>query len=338
MKKLYYISAIIISLFIMWSCETDITIDLPQPQEKLVVEGFIETDNNPYVFLTRNSGYFDPVDSTALFKMLILDSTTIPMLQLIGFSQSEIDLFEFAEELTITVTELETNIIDTLKPSVIPYFPFFGYTGNLIEGTNNYSYKLDINYNGNNYFSTTSIPEPIPIDSIWFSSDSTYDDTLGTIGMRFIDPPEIGNFYALHNMVEGEHLTFLKPYFGMNILDDKFLNGDTIVISGITKAKDSNDFFEGDFDPEADWWIEGLFSLNSIVQIRLSSIDSEHFRYWNSLSRHLSTDGNPFVNPASIVSNLHGENVLGIWGGYGTSIERVQITDSATIEILTNKL
>lgn len=336
MKKLIYISAIIISFLTILSCETDITIELPEPQNKLVVEGFIESNNNPYVFLTRNSGYFDPVDSTSLYKMLILDSTTIPMLQLIGFSDSEIEMFEFAEELVITVTELQTNIIDTLKPTVIPYFPFFGYEGNLITGTNNYSYKLDILYNGKEYYSTTSIPEPVPIDSIWFNSDPLYADTLGTIGIRFIDPPQIGNFYAMHNMVEGEHFTFLKPYFGMDLLDDRYLNGDTINWSAITKAKANNDFFEGEFDPEADWWIEGLFSLNSIVKIRLSSIDSEHFRFWNSLSRHLSTDGNPFVNPASVVSNLHEENVLGIWGGYGTSIERVHITDSATIEILTN--
>ncbi|HRW20595.1 MAG TPA: DUF4249 family protein [Bacteroidales bacterium] len=337
MKKTIYIATVIILFVIIWSCETDITVDLPTPQKKLVVEGFIESNNNPYVFLTKNSGYFDPVDSTSLYKMLILDSTTIPMLEQIGFSQTEIELFEFAEELIITVTELETSIIDTLKPSIIPYFPFFGYVASSMTGNNNNSYKLDINYNGSHYFGTTTIPEPVPIDSIWFTTDTAYADTLGTIGIRFIDPPQIGNFYAIHNMVEGEHLTFLKPYFGISIIDDRYLNGDTLKFTGITKAQDNNDFFEGEFDPEADWWAEGLFSLNSIVNIRLSTIDTEHFLFWNSWSRHLATDGNPFVNPASIMSNLHGENVLGVWGGYGTYIERVHITDSATLEILSNK-
>ena len=50
-----------ISLFFL-SCEEEITLDLPQATEKLVVEGVIEPGYPPYVILTRNQGYFDPIN------------------------------------------------------------------------------------------------------------------------------------------------------------------------------------------------------------------------------------------------------------------------------------
>ena len=74
MKKVLYIIA---AVFIFVSCEKDVDIDLPQPDAKLVVEGYIENDAYPIVVLTRNSSYFDPVDSTTLANLFVTNATVV---------------------------------------------------------------------------------------------------------------------------------------------------------------------------------------------------------------------------------------------------------------------
>ena len=43
-------------LIILLSCQEEITLDLPQAEDKLVVEGAIEPGFPAYVILTRNQG------------------------------------------------------------------------------------------------------------------------------------------------------------------------------------------------------------------------------------------------------------------------------------------
>src|SRR5438128_2175171 len=65
------LSVIILLAFIITACQKEITIDLPQPKEKIVVEGHVEQGQKPYVILTKNQGYFSPVDSATLFNSII---------------------------------------------------------------------------------------------------------------------------------------------------------------------------------------------------------------------------------------------------------------------------
>ena len=69
MKKFIFI----ISIFFI-SCQEEITLDISSGENKLVVEGAIENGYPPYVILTKNQGYFDPVNSetyTNLFEMSV---------------------------------------------------------------------------------------------------------------------------------------------------------------------------------------------------------------------------------------------------------------------------
>ena len=63
MKKFLFI---IIALSFFASCEKELDIDLPQPDAKLVVEGWIENGEYPVVIVTRNSSYFAPIDTNFL--------------------------------------------------------------------------------------------------------------------------------------------------------------------------------------------------------------------------------------------------------------------------------
>jgi hypothetical protein len=57
-------------------CERAIEVELPDVPQEWVVEGRIELDQPPVVFLSQTQGYFDPVDST-FFQSLFLGGATV---------------------------------------------------------------------------------------------------------------------------------------------------------------------------------------------------------------------------------------------------------------------
>ena len=53
------------------SCQDEITLDLPKSENKLVVEASIEQGFPPYVILTKNENYFDPIDSETFNNLFV---------------------------------------------------------------------------------------------------------------------------------------------------------------------------------------------------------------------------------------------------------------------------
>ena len=70
-RYLYFIS------IILFSCQDEITLDLPQAENKLVVEATIEQGYPPYVILTKNQGYFDPINSGTFSNIFVTDVESI---------------------------------------------------------------------------------------------------------------------------------------------------------------------------------------------------------------------------------------------------------------------
>ena len=79
MKKYIYI----ISLLLI-SCQEEITLDLPNSQDKIVVEGSIENGFPPIVILTKNQGYFDGSRSLRLRQDIGLSSSLVPSILIEG--------------------------------------------------------------------------------------------------------------------------------------------------------------------------------------------------------------------------------------------------------------
>jgi len=289
------------------SCEIDISVDLPRPEDKIVVEGYIQNGVAPMVFLTKNSGYFDVVNAESLVNMLVY-SDTVRVTVSNGLNSKELEM------------------------TILPQFPYLGYSCEGFVGEVGQEYRLDIYYGSKHYFAYTTIPEPVTIDSVWFTLLKDRD-SLGVLSFRYNDPPEPRNYYALHTRVEGEQQAYYKPYYGSHIDDDLFDNGAVVVYGGVTRGTDMNSFFYEELEDE-EWLNSVAFGKETTVDIRLSSIDSDHYQFWNSYYRHMITWGNPFTNPATVKTNIQGDPGLGVWGGYGTNIVRAYITDSATIEIL----
>ncbi|MDP5075826.1 MAG: hypothetical protein NWP82_05020, partial [Flavobacteriales bacterium] len=70
-KQVGIIGVVVASVLLFVGCEKDITIDLPQAETKIVVQGSIEPGQPPIVILSYSSGYFDPADANALVNSYI---------------------------------------------------------------------------------------------------------------------------------------------------------------------------------------------------------------------------------------------------------------------------
>ena len=62
---------------IFLSCQEEITLDFSQTENKLVVEGAIEPGFPPYVILTKNQGYFEPIDISTYNSLFVNDVDSI---------------------------------------------------------------------------------------------------------------------------------------------------------------------------------------------------------------------------------------------------------------------
>ena len=54
-------SYLVIVIIIFISCSKEVTVDLPAPEEKFVVEGSIENGSAPLIILTRSQPYFSSI-------------------------------------------------------------------------------------------------------------------------------------------------------------------------------------------------------------------------------------------------------------------------------------
>lgn len=278
--------------FLLWititlllqSCEEDITLNLPLPESEIVVEGYIELNKRAYVTLTKSSAYFEPIDSSVLLQYLIHNAI-----------------------ITVSDGILIDTLIEKFDPLNYPTFPYVYESQNMI-GEAGKTYQLNIYVQGKNLHASTSIPEPIPLDSLWFVPDEE-DEYYGFLWCHLTDPPTLGNNYRIFTKRLNQDLNFIPALFG-SVFEDKFINDksfDFYILRGhppnSTAAEDTADF-------------EGFFKQGDSIVVKWCTLDRQHFEFWRSLEIEANNNGNPFASPVNVPTNIN--DGLGIWGGYGT--------------------
>jgi len=286
-QPIFLLIAGLILLITFCSCEKNIMIDVPQAEEKIVVEGWIDQNDYPIVFLTKNLPYFGTIDSAMLFNIIIQDATVIVS---------------------------DGSITDTLKLIPFPdfnYFPPIYYTGYKIKGEVGKTYNLTVKAEGKTLTATTTIPPPVYPDSVWFKIEPQ-QDSLGYLWGSFTDPPELGNYYRLFAKRFSKDKRYI-PVLG-SAYDDKFFNGQSFqfsMIRGVESATDTT------VDEEF-----GFFKIGDTIGVKICTIDKAHYDFWRTAEGEMYSGGNPFVTPTQIVTNIEGGG-LGVWGGYGVYYDTV---------------
>jgi hypothetical protein len=300
MKISYQRFLLFIPVLVMFfaSCQKEVTIDLPEPEARLVVEGWIEQDQYPVVAITRNSPYFSQVDSATLANLFILDAQ-------------------------VFVTEVESNITEQLQldfsNAFLGVWPFICYKGSSLKGEFGNSYQLFIVAEGDTITGLTTITQPVFLDSIWWEPDNAGkpdNDSLGYIWAKYMDDPGLKQYFRLFTQRIGRDNSWV-PAFG-SVYDDMFFNGIEFTFNfyrGIPSLSDS----EGIMNDEELFY----FKKGDTVDVKITSIDREHFEFWRTIEMESFTAGNPFVYPVSIRHNVKG--AVGVWGGYAATIYRMVI-------------
>lgn len=337
MKKYIFI----ISIFFI-SCQKEITLDISSGENKLVVEGAIENGYPPYVILTKNQGYFDPVNSetyTNLFEMSV-DSIKVWYID------------ENGSKINKPLELLDPQISETFIGEAIPL-----YTVNENElteaiikpGEYNFSkagrtYFLEIKWNGQTITSTTTIPNPTPLDCLWVKQTEEFEDKDFKCEIRAIysDPADVQNnilirskrtqHYTIKDSVECEIES--NPDRSLKLVDagaDVLINGETFETyfprpgdGGFPTGKYNSSRYKNCNNGN-----DSIRIPNDVVLIKFCQIDEPSLKFWRSLVRQFGTNGNPFSEPMNLVTNI--DNGLGVWTGYGATYYKVPIIKDTVI-------
>ena len=217
------------------SCQEEVTLDLPQAEDRLVVEGSIEPGFPAYVILTKNQGYFESIDINTYNDLFVTDA-----------SVSVIRDDGKAHPLTL-ITESLISQIETSFDVTINFPPNIIYIDleELLSPTNfsiaNRSYALDIVWNNQSITAETTIPEPTPLDCLWVEqSETAEEDYECDIRAIYSDPADQQNNILIkskriaHYKRVGEHTDSIqceiknKPDTILKLVDagtDVLING-----------------------------------------------------------------------------------------------------------------
>jgi hypothetical protein len=289
-------------VLLLISCEREIEVKLPPAEDKIVIEGFIEQGVPPLVFVTKSMGYFEPTDISTLQSIIVRDATVSMVANGQEIEMDQICVSQLPSEFLPIISELsglsETQLLlfnycfyTTLNPA------FFGKIGT--------TYDLKVTHKGDEFTSSTLIPQPVKLDSLWFKIRNP-EKMTGIVWYKFNDPANVYNAYRIYSKRLGKDSNF-APVSG-SVFEDRFFDGKPIEAY----------FFPG---PRAGQEFRDLLAVEGdTVVVKFCAIDEGVFRFIRDFTTSVSSNGNPFAAPSTIYTNIKG-GALGYWGGYGATYD-----------------
>jgi hypothetical protein len=275
---------VILILFLASACEKDITVDLPNPEIKIVVEGYVETGKYAYVLVSKSSAYFAPFDSTSILNNGVKNAKVI----------------------------ISNGTISDTLIQVSSQYGYLYLSANIIgEVGKNYSLKI-ITEDGIEVTAQTKIYQPIPLDSTWFKVVEN-KDSLGFVWAHLTDPDTLGNIYRWFAKRIGKDNDFIAPLG--SVFEDKFINGKSFDF-GYNRGKLPNSIAVDDNNDE-----QGFFKDGDTIVVKFCTVGRETFDFWRTAETQFSDNGNPFAATTFIKSNINGG--IGIFEGYSPSYDTV---------------
>lgn len=281
MKQTWALSMLLLTLGLT-CCNEDLT-NRDQFVPTIVVDGRIESNDYPRVFLTRNIPYYVCIDSADLIYLVL-------------------------RQAKVTVSDGVNSEILTLMTDKTLFPPFY-YQGTELMGQAGKTYQLRIDYGSEVLTASTTIPYPVTPDSIWFKPKTDNPD-LGEILVRLHDNSDEKNYYKMFSKIKGKQTAFYPTL--ISNFDDQYFNGQEFTFH-LSKGPESYlNLNQKEFS----------FSRNDTVFVKICTLDAQCFEFWKGYQNEVANGANPFASSFhEVKSNIVGG--FGIWGGYGTSVYRV---------------
>jgi FtsP/CotA-like multicopper oxidase with cupredoxin domain len=249
MKRISFLYFPLSIIVVFCSCQKVINVKLNPGAEAYVIEGVI----------TNQPGY-----------------CTVSITQTKDFSSD--NTFPGVSGATVTVENdgVVTTLAETPTGSG-------NYSTSVINGQPGQTYTLHVSVGGSVFTSSSTMPQPVGLDSIYVSRDQTSTKLYTTV--VYSDPAVIKNYYRWVQYVNGFQE---KTIF---IMDDEFNDGLTVT--------NQLNFYNDDSDSRRD------IAYGDSVRIDMLCIDSAVYKYWSSLQQSGTGSGNS-ASPANPVSNIKG--------------------------------
>ena len=302
-RALGILSVLLLFVFLFASCTKDVELDIPGAEEKMVVQGTIEPGQPPLVILTHTNPYFGTNNFTSVDEIFIHNATITVSNGSYTAQLSEICTNDIPDSLLPLIAEYVG--LDSLTLSGVNFCIYSTFDAN-IYGQVGGTYSLNIDNGGKLASAVTTIPQPVPLDSIWFKLEF---DTYGFIWANLSEPLGMGNAYRWFTKRLHQDGSFLAPWG--SAFEDKFIDGTSFEFA--YNRPDTQ--FEETNQPEG----ENYFQIGDTIVVKFCSIDYPHYQFWRTYETQAVNNGNPFAAPTTIRTNITGG--LGIWGGYSPSYD-----------------
>lgn len=301
----------LVGLLLFVSCEKVIDIDPPEGATGIVFEGSIESGSFPIIIISRSQGYFTPIttSASALAEFLVDTAEVYVEVDGVEYMLDRICLsnlppeFQAEAQSILGISELPDGFDICIYASLDP----------ALTGVPGKTYTMRAIVDGNEYRSTTKIPELVALDSLWFKLDiNSASDTFGFIWAKLPDPDTLGNNYYIWTKRLGRDNGFTSV--GGASFDDRFFNGQTFDFN-MSRGRRF-----GVFDANEEE--EGRFRAYDTVVVKFATIDAPVERFWGTARAATSAGFNPFASPVTVISNVD-NNGRGVWGGYGVTYDTI---------------
>ncbi|MBO4646467.1 MAG: DUF4249 domain-containing protein [Bacteroidales bacterium] len=296
---------VLLSPFIFLSCQKEIEVDIPDYERKIVIEGSIENGSPAMVLVSKSVRYFSTLDLETLMN----------------------DVFIRDAIVTVESSDGETEQLNWEYCEDSPVY--FAYVGQM-KGKAGRTYKLRVEWNGQVYTSETSIREPFHLDSAWLAVLDE-NDTLPTSRIQLSDNPSTKDYYQFRIKVHGKKLHDRLWVTSMPVaFDDATFNGQTVNYE-ILRANPSALFAATMSEEEQREYYRLTYRRGDTIYLKTSMLDAPGFDYWSAMTYELAIGQNPFMSPAPVPCNIQGENVIGVWCGYGSTVDTLYYLEDGTM-------
>ncbi|MEO8961179.1 MAG: DUF4249 domain-containing protein [Ginsengibacter sp.] len=254
---------IILLLFLICGCKKVIDVHLENSETQIVITGDVDNRPGPY---------------------------ELKITKTIDFNSDNIFPPVSGAVVKITGNGVTDSLTET-SPGV--------YSTHILQGKAGRTYKMFVSIEGKDYTASSTMPNPVHLDSIDFRSGR--QDALYAVA-NFQDPEGVPNYYQFIEYTDGEKF---RNGRGNSVFDDRLSDGRYI---NRILYNDSSDIKSG-----------------IILTVQMNCVDKEVYNYLSELSQ-ISGGGEGFSSPtpANPTSNIKG-GALGYFSAHTTNSRSVVI-------------
>ena len=271
---------------LMIGCSSEVDLEQPAYDSKIVVDGWIEPDEPAHVFLTRSSPFLTQYDSASIRASFL----------------------NYAK-ITLTTSSGETEVLTLFREK--GFFPPFVYKSVDIRGVVGLTYDIKIELSGHVVTASTTIPDPPVADMIWYDAQS---DSSGLINVKI--HPSMTEQSWLYTQVKGSkgsenyHPSYTPCYY--------LKPGHESFDLPILRSRQTNLYLTDPMSHPYNKWPKYQYAIDDTVMVKVGAVDQQSYNVLKSLFADQLSMENPFAfNGTSIVSNINGG--IGRWTGIASA-------------------